>query len=74
MEKNSMVFCTSQPMILGLLVTPTVWAGNVDDKKSTSGYIFHLGSGAISWASKKPLIMSLSTTKFEYVAATTGAC
>ena len=33
--------------------TDSDWAGSVDDRKSTSGYIFHIGSGAISWASKK---------------------
>ena len=27
--------------------------GNIDDSRSTSGYVFHLGSGAISWSSKK---------------------
>ena len=25
------------------------WAGNVDDRKNTSGYAFHLGSAAVSW-------------------------
>ncbi|XP_050919643.1 uncharacterized mitochondrial protein AtMg00810-like [Lathyrus oleraceus] len=25
------------------------WAGSVDDMKSTSGYVFNLGSGVISW-------------------------
>jgi len=29
------------------------WDGSSNDRKSTSGYLFHLGSGAISWASKK---------------------
>ncbi|XP_058763264.1 uncharacterized protein LOC131636669 [Vicia villosa] len=29
------------------------WAGSVDDMKSTSGYVFSLGSGVISWCSKK---------------------
>jgi len=29
------------------------FVGSIDDRKSTSEYIFHLGSGAISWASKK---------------------
>ena len=33
--------------------TDSDWAGSVDDRKSTSGYVFHMGSGAISWASKK---------------------
>jgi len=29
------------------------WAGSVDDMKSTSGYIFTIGSGAICWNAKK---------------------
>ena len=33
--------------------TDSDWAGSLDDRKSTSGYMFHMGSGAISWASKK---------------------
>ena len=54
--------------------TDSDWAGSVDDRKSTSGYVFHMGSGAISWASKKQPIVALSTTKEEYVAATAAAC
>eukprot|EP00253_Pinus_taeda_P009291 PITA_09291 len=50
------------------------WAGSVDDRKSTSGYVFHMGSGAISWASKKQSIVALSTAEAEYVAATAAAC
>eukprot|EP00253_Pinus_taeda_P003454 PITA_03454 len=45
-----------------------------DDRKSTSGYVFHMGSVAISWASKKQRIVVLSTTEAEYVAATATAC
>ena len=29
------------------------WASNLDDKKSTSGYSFNIGSGVISWSNKK---------------------
>eukprot|EP00253_Pinus_taeda_P011602 PITA_11602 len=49
--------------------TDSDWAGNVDGRKSMSGYVFHLGSGVISWASKKQPIVSLSTAEAEYVAA-----
>ena len=49
-------------------------AGSVDDRKSTSGYVFHMGSGAISWASKKQPIVALSTAEAEYVAAIAAAC
>eukprot|EP00253_Pinus_taeda_P005599 PITA_05599 len=54
--------------------TNSDWAGSVDDQKSTSGYVFHMGSGAISWASKKHSIVALSTAEAEYVAATAAAC
>ena len=33
--------------------TESDFACSIDDKKNTSRYIFHLGSGAISWDSQK---------------------
>ena len=54
--------------------TDSDWVGSIDDRKSTSSYVFHMGSGAISWSSKKQPIVALSTAKAEYVAATTVAC
>eukprot|EP00253_Pinus_taeda_P008547 PITA_08547 len=54
--------------------TDSVWAGSVDDRKSNSGCVFHMGSGAISWASKKQSIVALSIAEAEYVVATTAAC
>lgn len=41
---------------------------NTDDSRSTSGYVFNLGSGAISWCSKKQPIVALSTTEAKYTA------
>ncbi|KAJ8503716.1 hypothetical protein OPV22_004602 [Ensete ventricosum] len=54
--------------------TDSDWAGDLDDRKSTSGNIFSLGSGAISWSSKKQATTALSTSEAEYVAATSAAC
>ena len=39
------------------------WAGNPDDSKSIYGYAFNIGSGLISWSSKKQPVVSLSSTK-----------
>ncbi|GAU24969.1 hypothetical protein TSUD_312040 [Trifolium subterraneum] len=50
------------------------YAGDLDDRKSTSGYVFMLGSGAISWSSRKQPIVTLSTTEAEFVAAASCAC
>ena len=54
--------------------TDSDFAGSLDDRKSTSGYVFHLGSGVIAWASKKQPIVTLSSAEAEYVAATSAAC
>ncbi|KAL1218311.1 Retrovirus-related Pol polyprotein from transposon TNT 1-94 [Cardamine amara subsp. amara] len=50
------------------------YAGDEDDRRSTSGYTFMIGNGAVSWASKKQSIVTLSTTEAEFVAAANGAC
>ncbi|XP_074271684.1 secreted RxLR effector protein 161-like [Silene latifolia] len=43
------------------------WGGDLDESKSTSGYAFILGGGAISWCSKKQDCIALSTMEAEYV-------
>ncbi|XP_058740883.1 uncharacterized mitochondrial protein AtMg00810-like [Vicia villosa] len=48
------------------------WARDIETRKSTSGYAFHLGTGAISWSSKKQPVVALSTTEAEYT--TTISC
>lgn len=53
--------------------TDSDYAGDLDDRKSTSGYVFMLSSGAVSWSTKKQPIVTLSTTEAEFVAATSCA-
>nr|GEU37922.1 retrovirus-related Pol polyprotein from transposon TNT 1-94 [Tanacetum cinerariifolium] len=50
------------------------WHGDVDDRKSTSGYVFFMGKAAFTWASKKQQIVALSTCEAEYVAASWTVC
>lgn len=54
--------------------TDSDWGGSLEDRRSTSGNMFTLGSGAITWSSKKQDITALSTTEAECVAATSAAC
>ncbi|XP_047262021.1 secreted RxLR effector protein 161-like [Capsicum annuum] len=44
------------------------YAGCVDTRKSTFGYLFLLGRGAISWKSAKQSVIAASTMEAEFVA------
>ena len=45
-------------------------AGRTNDRRSTSGHVFGLSSGAISWSSKKLDEVALSSSEVEYIVAT----
>ncbi|KFD66849.1 hypothetical protein M514_20993 [Trichuris suis] len=45
------------------------WAGDKLDRKSTTGFVFRLGSCTIAWSSHKQSTVALSSTEAEYVAA-----
>ena len=50
------------------------YAGDLDDRRSTSGYVFMMSSGAVSWCSKKQAVVTLSTTEAEFISAAICAC
>jgi hypothetical protein len=54
--------------------TDADWAGSSTDRRSTSGFMFTLGSAAISWSSKKQPIVALSSTEAEYRGAAVVTC
>ncbi|MCI13110.1 hypothetical protein A2U01_0034224, partial [Trifolium medium] len=54
--------------------TDSDYACDVDDRKSTSRYVFMYGTGVVSWSSKKQAIVTLSTIEAKFVAATSCAC
>ena len=49
------------------------WAGSSTNRKSTSGCRFSLGSGMISWFSRKQSSVALSSTEAECIVASLGA-
>jgi len=44
------------------------WAGDLDTRRSTSGYVIFLGTTCISWKSKLQPTVAKSTTEAEYMA------
>ena len=51
----------------------TDWDGESNNQKSTSGYVFLMNGGAISWKSRKQTCVILSTAEAEYVALASAA-
>ena len=49
------------------------WAGDIDDRRSTSGYLFQISGGAVTWSSKKQSCVALSTAEAEYIALASTA-
>ena len=45
------------------------YAGCLDTRKSTSGFLIKMGNGAISWSAKKQVTIANSSTEAEYVSA-----
>jgi hypothetical protein len=52
------------PLLVGFIDSD--WAGDPDDHKSTTGYVFSLGSGPVTWACKKQQTIALSSKEAEY--------
>ena len=46
------------------------FTGDLDKRKSTTGYVFTLAGATVSWVSKLQTVVALSTTEVEYMAAT----
>ena len=53
-------------MLVGF--TNSDWVGDPDDRKSTAGYVFSLGSGPVTWACKKQQALALSLAEAKYQA------
>ncbi|GKD83400.1 hypothetical protein Tco_1350239 [Tanacetum coccineum] len=65
--KLSSLIYTGYPSVLEGY-TDERWIRNTEDNSSTSGWVFLLGGGAISWASKKQTCITGSTMEYEFVA------
>ncbi|KAH9648545.1 hypothetical protein KPL70_025633 [Citrus sinensis] len=70
--------CTRPDILyaVGLLIgySDSDWGGDVDDRKSITGFVFFIGDIAFTWMSKKQPIVTLSTCEAEYVTAISSVC
>jgi hypothetical protein len=69
-----LVFCQGVPNGLELHgYADADWASDTSDRKSTSGFVFLLAGGTVSWSSKKQSSVALSSTEAEYIAGAHAA-
>ena len=52
------------PLLVGF--TNSDWVGDPNDRKSTAGYVFYLGSGPVTWACNKQQAIALSSEEAAY--------
>ncbi|MCF8701909.1 Ty1/Copia family ribonuclease HI [Corynebacterium sp. MC-10] len=67
-SKICLCFGEAKPVLVGY--TDVDLAGDVDSRKSTSGYLITFAGGAVSWQSKLQKCIALSSTEAEFIAAT----
>ncbi|XP_073061797.1 secreted RxLR effector protein 161-like [Primulina eburnea] len=67
-SKHRLTFGGSRLELVGYIDADM--AGDVDSRKSTSGYLITFAGGAVSWQSKLQKCVALSTTEAEFIAAT----
>uniref|UniRef100_A0A803MBH5 Retrovirus-related Pol polyprotein from transposon TNT 1-94 n=1 Tax=Chenopodium quinoa TaxID=63459 RepID=A0A803MBH5_CHEQI len=61
-------FGSDKPVLVGY--SDSDMAGDIDSRKSTSGYLITFAGGTVSWQSRLQKCVALSTTESEFIAAT----
>ena len=66
-REHGFVFGTSLNTVVGYCDAD--YAGDLDTRRSTTGFVFILHGGAITWLSKRQPTVAASTTEAEYISA-----
>jgi hypothetical protein len=70
-ETKNMALCFGLEDLKIVGYTDTDFAGDIDDRKYTSGYIFLFRGIAVSWLSKKQSCVAKSTMEAKYISCST---
>ena len=71
--RKGIMFSKNEPLeITGY--TDADWAGNISDRKSTSGYFTFVGGNLVTWRSKKQKVVALSSAEAEFREMARGLC
>ncbi|WVZ51496.1 hypothetical protein U9M48_002640 [Paspalum notatum var. saurae] len=65
--KLGLKICKSDSMLVSAY-SDAIWAGCMDDRRSTGGFAVFLGTDLVSWNAKKQATVSRSSTESEYKA------
>ncbi|MCO5576788.1 hypothetical protein L7F22_030608 [Adiantum nelumboides] len=66
---NNMCICYGSQELSVMGYTNSDYAGDLDNRMSTSGYVFTMAGGAVSWRSRLQTCVTQSTIEAEYVTA-----
>lgn len=66
-SKTCLCYGGADPILEGYTYSDMV--GDLDSRKSTSGFLYTFAGGAVSWQSRLQKCVALSTTEAEYIAA-----
>ena len=72
-SERGIIFGRQQDQISVVGYVDADYAGGLDDRRSTTGYVFTLVGGPICWRSMVQPLVALSTTESEYMAVTEAA-
>lgn len=61
----------TEPVLVGY--SDSDWAGDAKSRRSTTGYVFQLAGGCVSWATRLQPTVALSSTEAEYMAVCAAA-
>jgi hypothetical protein len=73
-NKSYGFFYQGRPVLARVLnihgIIDAYWDGDMDRRRSTSGYVFNLFGGETCWVTKRRDVVALSTAKYEYMETT----